>query len=60
MKQQTIHVSFPQEETALYHELMRESSLTYIPLATLCRQRIKTSLQDKPVLSRLSPLEAFI
>jgi len=44
MKQKTIHLSFPKEDEALYNELLRQSSLYYIPLSTLVRYYVNDSI----------------
>lgn len=41
MTQKTIHISFPQGENDLYHEIMQESEATLIPVATIVRRDLK-------------------
>jgi len=45
MKQDTIHLSFPSKEVHLKHELLRESALTYVPIASLCRKYMRLGME---------------
>ena len=45
MKQDTIHLSFTSKERHLKHELLRESALTYVPIASLCRKYMKLGMK---------------
>jgi hypothetical protein len=40
--QKTIHISFKNDDTDLYNELMRESALSYVPISVLVRNYIRT------------------
>tara|TARA_A100000172_G_scaffold71699_1_gene52448 strand:+ start:75 stop:254 length:180 start_codon:yes stop_codon:yes gene_type:complete len=44
--QRTLHISFPDNEVDLYNELMRESALTYSPIASVCRRHLKRGMKD--------------
>jgi len=44
MKQTTIHLSIPEKEKDLYMELMRQSSLNYVPISSLCRHYIRKGM----------------
>ena len=48
-------VSFPDEELTLYNEIKRESALTYVPVASVCRRHIRKAIQNTPELNRLVP-----
>lgn len=55
--QRTLHISFPDNEVDLYNELMRESALTYSPIASVCRRHMrkgldKTSFKEKYCLTK--------
>tara|TARA_B100001093_G_scaffold203935_1_gene195989 strand:- start:245 stop:427 length:183 start_codon:yes stop_codon:yes gene_type:complete len=50
--QRTLHISFPENEVDLYNELMRESALTYSPIASVCRRRMRKDIEDKPLINR--------
>ena len=39
-------ISFPDNEVDLYNELMRESALTYSPIASVCRRHMKRGMKD--------------
>ena len=47
MKQKTIHISFTKDDIDLYNELMRESSLSYVPASVLIRNYLKTGITKK-------------
>ena len=47
MKQKTIHISFTKDDMDLYNELMRESSLSYIPASVLIRNYLKSGMKTK-------------
>jgi hypothetical protein len=46
MNQRTIHISFTNDDSDLYHELMRESALNYIPISVLVRNYIRTGKEQ--------------
>ena len=55
--QRTLHISFPEKDYDLYNELMRESALTYYPIAYFCRRHMrkcldKTSFKEKYCLTK--------
>ena len=52
--QRTLHISFPENEVDLYNELMRESALTYSPIASVCRRRMRKDIQNNPLIKRNS------
>ena len=39
----------------LYNELMRESALTYSPVASVCRRHMRKSITKTPLTDRLVP-----
>ena len=43
--QRTLHISFPDNEVDLYNELMRESALTYSPVASVCRRHMRKGMK---------------
>ena len=43
--QKTIHLSFGKKDEDLYNELMRQSSLNYIPISSLVRQYVRDSIK---------------
>ena len=43
-QQRTLHISFPEGEVDLYNEIMRESALTYSPVASVARRHIRKSI----------------
>ena len=43
--QRTLHISFPDTEIDLYNQLMRESALTYSPVASVCRRHMKRGMK---------------
>jgi hypothetical protein len=45
MKQKTIHISFSKDDIDLYNELMRESSLSYVPASVLIRNYLKNGMK---------------
>jgi hypothetical protein len=47
MNQKTIHISFKDDDTDLYNELMRESALSYIPISVLVRNYIRTGREQR-------------
>ena len=51
--QRTLHISFPEAEFDLLNEIMRESALTYTPVASVCRKRIRQGLKATPIQSTL-------
>ena len=55
MKQRTLHISFPDEEIDLYNEIMRESALTYSPVASICRRHIRKGISITPANEMLVP-----
>ena len=55
MKQKTLHISFPDEDMDLYNEIMRESALTYSPVASVCRRHIKKGILNTPQREMLVP-----
>ena len=42
--QKTIHLSFGKKDEDLYNELIRQSSLNYIPISSLVRQYVRDSI----------------
>ena len=42
--QRTLHISFPESDYDLYNELMRESALTYSPIASVCRRHMRKGM----------------
>ena len=55
-QQRTLHISFPEGEIDLYNELMRESALTYSPVASVCRRHMRKSITKTPLTDRLVPV----
>ena len=53
--QRTLHISFPEKDYDLYNELMRESALTYSPVASVCRRHMRKSITKTPLTDRLVP-----
>ena len=51
--QRTLHISFPEKDYDLYNELMRESALTYSPVASVARRHIRKSILKTPLQERL-------
>jgi len=47
MQQKTIHISFKEDDTDLYNQLMRESALSYVPMSVLVRNYIRTGREHK-------------
>jgi hypothetical protein len=48
MKQQrTIHISFTKDDIDLYNQIMRESSLSYVPASVLIRNYLKSGMKTK-------------
>ena len=54
-QQRTLHISFPEGEIDLYNELMRESALTYSPVASVCRRHMRKSITKTPLTDSLVP-----
>ena len=52
-QQRTLHISFPEGEADLYNEIMRESALTYSPVASVARRHIRKSILKTPLQERL-------
>jgi hypothetical protein len=44
-QQKTIHLSFGKKDEDLYNELMRQSALNYIPVASLVRAYVRDSIK---------------
>ena len=42
--QKTIHLSFGKKDEDLYNELMKQSSLNYIPISSLVRKYVRDSI----------------
>ena len=42
--QKTIHLSFGKKDEDLYNELMRQSSLNYVPISSLVRKYVRDSI----------------
>ena len=42
--QKTIHLSFGKKDEDLYNQLMRQSSLNYIPISSLVRKYVRDSI----------------
>lgn len=55
MAQKTLHISFRDCEVDLYNEIMRESSLTYLPIASVCKRHIRKGMKVTPQLQKLVP-----
>jgi hypothetical protein len=53
MNQKTIHISFKNDDTDLYDELMRESALSYIPMSALVRNYIRTGREQRKINSKI-------
>lgn len=51
MQQKTIHISFKNDDTDLYNELMRESALNYVPMSALVRNYIRTGRELRKINS---------
>ena len=49
MNQKTIHISFKNDDTDLYNELMRESSLNYVPMSVLVRNYIRNGMDQRNI-----------
>ena len=47
--QKTIHISFKNDDTDLYNELMRESLLNYVPMSVLVRNYIRTGRDQRNI-----------
>ena len=47
--QKTIHISFKNDDTDLYNELMRESLLNYVPMSVLVRNYIRTGRNQRNI-----------
>ena len=47
--QKTIHISFKNDDTDLYNELMRESALNYVPISVLVRNYIRTGRDQRNI-----------
>ena len=45
MKQRTLHISFTKNDDDLYNELIRQSSLNYIPASTLARIWMRSGIE---------------
>ena len=50
--QRTLHISFPEKDYDLYNELMRESALTYSPIASVCRRRMRKDIEVNPLINK--------
>ena len=55
MAQKTLHISFRDCEIDLYNEIMRESSLTYLPIASVCKRHIRKGMKVTQQLQKLVP-----
>ena len=42
--QKTIHLSFGKKDEDLYNQLMRQSSLNYVPISSLVRKYVRDSI----------------
>jgi len=49
-KQRKINTSFPEDDIPMYNELMRESALTYVPIATLVRKYVRKGMERSNLL----------
>jgi len=47
--QKTIHISFKNDDTDLYNELMRESLLNYVPMSVLVRNYIRNGMDQRNI-----------
>ena len=52
MNQKTIHISFKNDDTDLYNELMRESALSYVPMSVLVRNYIRIGREQRKINSK--------
>jgi len=52
MNQKTIHISFKNDDTDLYNELMRESALSYVPMSVLVRNYIRRGREKHKINSK--------
>ena len=52
MNQKTIHISFKNDDTDLYNELMRESALSYVPMSVLIRNYIRKGREQRKINSK--------
>jgi len=52
MNQKTIHISFKNDDTDLYNELMRESALSFVPISALIRNYIRTGREQRKIKSK--------
>ncbi len=50
--QKTIHLSFGKKDEDLYNELMRQSSLNYIPISSLVRKYVRDSIATNGKMKR--------
>ena len=51
MNQKTIHISFKNDDTDLFNELMRESALSFVPISALVRNYIRTGREQHKINS---------
>ena len=47
LKQPKINTSFPKKDQHIYHEIIKESTLTNVPVATLMRNYVKKGMGEK-------------
>lgn len=47
MKQKTLHISFTKNDDDLYHALITESAINYIPASSLARIYIREGIKSK-------------
>lgn len=52
MNQKTIHISFRNDDTDLYNELMRESALSYVPVSVLARNYMRIGREQSKINSK--------
>ena len=50
MQRRTIHISFKEDDSDLYNELMRESALSYVPCSALVRKYIRSGMQHSKTI----------
>jgi len=44
----TLHLSFDDESTGLYNEIMRRSALSYVPATKICRFFMAEGMKQHP------------
>ena len=55
MRQKTLHISFTKNDDDLYNEIMRQSSINYIPASTLARILMRSGIErNKDIKSHIN------